>query len=144
MLFYGCKAPGPTGLTYLSTEPYRHWKPIQTYQTPQFQMPARLDNSDPILVHIKTFWQRRMNKLAYNARRLIDSGAINKIGNHSSSISYVPCKELLEFFETLQIVELNVIPGQVVSETLLDMGKFKTLNNSVMQLRAAMEGAGLI
>ncbi len=144
MLLYGCKASGPTGLTYLSEEPYRHWKPIQIYQTPQFKMPARLDNNDPALVLQKTFWQRRMNKLAYTARYQISSGALSKATNLSSNTIYVPCKELLEFFESLQIVELEVLPGQVVKETIVDMGKFKTLNRSVMRLRGTMEDAGLI
>ncbi len=144
MFLYGCKAAGTTGLTYLSEEPYRHWKPIQIYQTPQFKMPARLDNNDPALVLQKTFWQRRMNKLAYTARYQISSGAITKASNISSNFSYIPCKELLEFFESLQIVELEVLPGQITTEKPLDMGKFKTLNRSVMRLRMAMEDAGLI
>lgn len=144
MFLYGCKVSGPAGPTYLSTEPYRHWKPIQSYQTPSFAMPAHLDNNDPVLVHQKTFWQRRMNKLAYNARYPINSGIITKVSNISSNLSYVPCKSLLEFFESLQIVELEVFPGQVVKETALDMGKFKTLGRSVFRLRAAMEDAGLI
>lgn len=144
MLLYACKSSGPSGLEYLSTEPYRWWKPIQTYHAPHFEMPAKLDNNDPALVISNQFWQRRLNKLAANARVPFTSGTINKTNNHSASISYVPCKELLHFFESAQIVELEVLPGQIVKETYLDMSKFKSLGRSVAKLRSSMEDAGVI
>lgn len=142
--YYACKTKGPQGLEYISTEPPRRWKPYESWKVTPFEFPSKLNNNNPILLDYYFWWPRRLNKLIFTTRVHINSDAFTKTSNVSSSSSYVPCKELLEYFEHAQIVELEVLPGKIVTEKYLMMSDFKTLNRSLNKLRRDMENKELI
>lgn len=142
--FYACKTKGPNGLSYMHDQPSRWWKPIQGYMTPRFIFPSKLDDNNAAMVPSYFFWPRILNKLIFATRAYVLNDNVTKLTNIPSSIDYVPYSELLTFFETAQVIRLEIIPGQIVQEVPVEMTSFKTLSRSLNKLRRDMENKELI